>query len=374
MTAAIISTASDVRQGLLQPQAVLGKFRYVAAEHTPQPSPHNFHLPAISEFGDERLLPLHDMRPLPTVEELPSAESHAQLGVHGFTAIRHPTVLHSAPFGHSSWKDPGLLREYYIPDTIEMMKQVTGCKTVITEGLLLRSATWTESDALATHGGHGDQNRSADEEEKPQEKELSDLETGFPQFIGFNATQGGASPAPKIHLDYAPDGARKHIRYYHPELAAAAADIIRSEDCILAAGKSLKECYHDSDGPRWALFSIWRPIKSVKRDPLALGDQRTFRGDDYVPVTVRTPYLGRPGVTETHDAESYLARYSEGHKWHWVAGQQPEEVLVIGLFDSHAEKDGGKASGGTLHSSVDLPGTEDEEARESIELRCLCIW
>ncbi|ORY60639.1 uncharacterized protein BCR38DRAFT_43683 [Pseudomassariella vexata] len=254
-----------------------------------------------------------------------------------------------------------------------MLKQITGCKMIIAETLLLRSALWTESDALATHGGHREQaNRWADQEAK--ERELSDLETGFPQFIGFNPAQGGASPTPKIHLDYSPAGARMHIRDYHPRLRAATAEIIHAEDALLAGGKSLPEYYRESSGPRWALFSIWRPLKTVRRDPLALGDRHTFGAADYVPVKVKTPCLGQPGVMETRAVEAYVARYSKGHKWFWIDEQRPEEVLVIGLFDSHAEREGGKTAGGTLHSSVDLLGTEGEEARESLELRCICIW
>ncbi|KAI0123975.1 hypothetical protein BJ170DRAFT_637762 [Xylariales sp. AK1849] len=351
---------------------VVGKLRYVAPGHTPEASPHNFHLPAISEFKDERLLPLHSMRAVPSISKLPSAAGHAQIHTHGFTAILHSTTLHNPPYNVLSWKDPNLLRDYYVPDTAEMLKQVIGCKSVLTEACLLRSTVWTESDALATHGGHVNGIDTADETARANE--ISELEVGFPQFIGFNPLQGGVSPAPKVHLDYAPNGARAHIRNYHPELTKAAADIIRTEDSLTAADRSLKDNYQNSGGPRWALFSVWRPLQAVKRDPLALGDQRTFDAEHYIPVKVKTPCLGRSGVSETHDAEGYPARYSEGHKWYWIDEQKPEEVLIIRLFDSDAEKEGGKASGGTLHSSVDLPGTEGEEARESLELRCLCVW
>ena len=369
------TTASEtltLRSDPTEDKVVYGKLRYVPAGHTPKASPHNFHLPELSEFSDVRRLPLHNMRPVPSVKELPLAKNHAQLATHGFTAVHHPMTMHSPPYNVNSWKDPRLLRDLYIPETADMLKQITGCKTVITEGLLMRSQLWSESDALATHGGHG----QAEEKSAVQiakEKELSELETGFPQFIGFNPVHGGASPAPKIHLDYAPIGARTHIRMYHPKLAEATKEIIAAEDILQAEGKDLKLEYANSDGPRWALFSIWRPLKPVKRDPLALGDTRTFPGADYIPVNVRTPNLGE-GREGTHEAESYLARYSEGHKWFWIEDMKPEEVLVIGLWDSSREKDGGCSSGGTLHSSVELDGKENEEVRESLELRCLAIW
>ena len=327
------------------------------------------------EFGDVRVQPLIDMRPVPAIAELSTApEGTAQLSTHGFAAVHHPTTMNRPPYSPSSWKDPSLLKQFYVPETEEMVKQVTGAKTVITEALLLRSAIWTESDALATHAGHGDQEKG---EIQPLEKtqEETDLELGFPQFVGFSPRHGGASPAPKVHLDYAPNGARLHLRKYHPTLTAVAQPVIDAEAKLLAEGKSLREEYASSGlGPRWALFSIWRPIRRIRRDPLALGDARTFLEDDYVPVTVKTPTLGiSQDSKETHDAESYLARWSSGQKWYFISEQEPEEVLVIGLFDSERDKET-VAAGGTLHSSVDLDGTENEEARESLELRCLAIW
>ncbi|KAH0845913.1 hypothetical protein AYO21_07012 [Fonsecaea monophora] len=351
-----------------------GKLRYIPEGQTPTPSPHNFHLPAMAEFGDVRLQPLIDMRPVPTIAELPKAkEGAAQLDTHGFTALRHPTTMNAPPYSRASWSDPKLLKELYVPETEEMVKQVTGAKTVITEALLLRSAIWSEADALATHAGHGDQKEEQQPPEKSQEEK--ELELGFPQFIGFSKQHGGASPAPKVHLDYAPNGARMHLRKYHPTMTATAQPIIDAEEKLLAQGKSLREEYAESGlGPRWALYSIWRPLKRVRRDPLALGDARTFLESDYVPVIVKTPNLGiSPDSKETHDTESYLAHWSSGQKWYFISQQEPEEVLVISLFDSNRDKET-VAAGGTLHSSVDLPGTENEEPRESLELRCLAIW
>lgn len=338
----------------------------------------------MSEFGDVRLQPLIDMRPVPTTSELPDApEGTAKLPSHGFAAVRHPTTLNSAPYTKDSWKNPALLKQFYVPETEEMVKQITGAKTVITESLLLRSEIWSETDALAAHAGHGDNKAEGvgsstaaapDTPTKQDDSEATALELGFPQFIGFSPTSGGASPAPKVHLDYAPNGARTHIRQFHPTMASAASAVISAEEQLVFSGKSLRESYATSGlGPRWALYSIWRPLKRVTRDPLALGDARTFLESDYVPVIVKTPNLGIPGDKSTHDTESYLAHWSEGQKWYFISRQEPEEVLVIGLFDSDRDSET-VAAGGTLHSSVDLPGTEGEEPRESLELRCLAIW
>ena len=372
MSSSTITTETITLRGPASPSIpVYGNVRYVPPNHTPIASPHNFHLPAMSEFSDVRRVALNNMWPVPTVDQLPRAMDHAQLGTHGFTAVHHSTTLNSTPYTCDSMKNPDLLKQFYIPETIDMLKRITGCRTVVPESLLLRSALWSETDALATHAGHGEQPVSAEEE--AQQKKLSELETSFPQFIGFNPKFGGASPAPKIHLDYSPDGARIHIRCFHPGLTDAAKDVIAVEDQLAMDGKGL-EAYMNAGGPRWALFSIWRPLKKVKRDPLALGDQRTFKPEDYVECMVKTPYLGRDETEgKTHDTASYIARWSDGHEWYWIEGQEPEEVLVIGLFDS-AMEGVNEASGGTLHTSVDLEGAGNEEARESLELRCLAVW
>jgi hypothetical protein len=54
--------------------------------------------------------------------------------------------------------------------------------------------------------------------------------------------------------------------------------------------------------------------------------------------------------------------------------QEPDEVLIIQLFDSEAERNGLGVAGGVMHSSVHIEGTEMEEARESVEVRCTVIW
>ncbi|KAM4060357.1 hypothetical protein HRG_014245 [Hirsutella rhossiliensis] len=159
-----------------------------------------------------------------------------------------------------------------------MLKQLTGCQTVISETLLLRDASWNDNDG-------------------PAAMEAYEPETRLPQLIGFNLTSGGVGPASKVHLDYSPKGARAHIRNFHPNTTNAAADIIAHEDLL----------------------------------------------------------------------------YSERHKWYWIENQTADEILVVQFFDSDAEGESYSARG-VLHSNAELAGTENEKDRESLEIRCLCIW
>lgn len=77
---------------------------------------------------------------------------------------------------------------------------------------------------------------------------------------------------------------------------------------------------------------------------------------------------------ESHKEEVFLAYESVEHAWHWIPNQEPDEVLIIQLFDSEAERNGLGVVGGAMHSSVHIEGTEMEEARESVEVRCPVIW
>lgn len=156
-------------------------------------------------------------------------------------------------------------------------------------------------------------------------------------FLMMIDTKEGArgSPAPKVHLDFAPDGTRMHLRKYHPRTSELAALTIKAEEKLLSAGVPLAELPDKYDGPRWAMFSVWRPLKTVKRDPLALSDVRSFPQEDYVDYDVLFPTGVDDGST-THAEASFIPYGSDIHAWHWISNQEPDEVLVIQLFGSEA--------------------------------------
>ncbi|KJZ70018.1 hypothetical protein HIM_10599 [Hirsutella minnesotensis 3608] len=358
-TATATATATETQpQGTVQ-GTVQGKLRYLAPGHAPKPSEHHGHFPDVAEFGDERMMTLLSLRPLPLVHELPLWHHHAQLHTHGFTAVRHSTTLSQQQHGYNSFKDPQKLRQYLVPETVDMLKQVTGCKTVVSDILLLRNCVPTAVDSIA----HADQATTPSAE----------MDFELPRLVGFDSVHGGAAPANKIHLDYSTKGARIYIRNFHPKVTEAAAGVIRHEDALTEAGASLKETYGASGGPRWALYSVWRPLKTVRRDPLAAIDFTTVDDDDYVSFAVPAATQGGPDMGKPYAGEAFSATHSKRHQWYWIDSQTPEEVLILRFFDSTAEGQS-RTAGGVLHSSVELPGTADQPARESIELRCLCVW
>jgi len=337
-----------------------GILRYITRGITPTASPHLYHLPAIEEFGDVRSLPITDIKNTLRLGD----KSPYSLDTHGFAGRHHVSQMHSAPYDRQSWNDEGLLKSIYVPEVEALLKQLTGAKKIMTEMVLVRSQTHSEVDALADSEGQTDGADDGNDE----------VDDPWPKMIGISVG-GGASPAPKVHLDFSPAGARTHLRKFHGELAKAGVDVIAAEDQLLASGISNGDLSQHYDGPRWAMYSIWRPLKRVRRDPLAFADRRSFPKSDYIPVSLVEP-TGKAirhlyGQETEHEAETLLAYGSEEHKWCWIWDMEPRDVVAIQLFDSEAES---KGYCGVMHSSVSVPGTEDEPARESIEVRCTAIW
>lgn len=387
-----------------------GKFRYVTKGTTPSVNPNLYHLPPLSSFNDILALPVSDIRPSLSLED----SSPYTLPYHGFTARHHPSKLHSHPYDRSSWNNEELIKTVYMPEVEDLVKKVTGCKSTVVESTVLRNNVHTEVDALS---------------KEPSGAEFSHDDAGpCPRMIGFS-NAGGASPAPKVHLDFSPLGARTHIRKYHRSIALAAEPVIQAENRLLKSGVKWDELKHhyrgtgngDDGVPRFALFSIWRPLKTVHRDPLGLSSCASFPTSDYVAIDVVEPsgrhipsHLSqiidpthplRQDSTESHeqqsvDAEapthlsnSYLAyapsdKERKSHGWHFISKQEPTEVLIIQLFDNEMEATMGSHLGkkdravspeisasGVMHSAFQLEG-EDEagEARESLEVRVVAFW
>ncbi|CZR56484.1 uncharacterized protein PAC_06372 [Phialocephala subalpina] len=267
-------------------------FRYLSRGSKVEPSPHLYHLPPLASFGDVQSLPIIDIKSSMSLPDTPDSKSPFSLNKHGFRAVRSPSAVFSPPYIHSSWNDPTVLREVYIKEIEEMLLKVTGGRKVYTDQVVIRNNLHTEVDGLARSQDKSDENAEGEDE-----SEIDD----FPKLIGVGKGTG-ASPAPKVHLDLAPEGARTHLRKYHPKATELAQEIISAEDAILKSkGIELSEIGKNGNytGPRWAMFSVWRPLKKVLRDPLAVGDCSTFPKGDYVDFDVLFPTIGG-GEGETH--------------------------------------------------------------------------
>ncbi|KAL2827591.1 hypothetical protein BDW59DRAFT_160234 [Aspergillus cavernicola] len=164
---------------------------------------------------------------------------------------------------------------------------------------------------------------------------------------------GTPGPARAAHLDHTPTGAKNYLYEKLPHEEAS--QLIRT---------------------RWAIVNVWRPLKPIKRDPLAVCDGSTLQEGDLMPIQMDYSASARAkeegqNLRTTVGWEIAMARYSEGQRWYYLSDMGVDEVLLMKIFDSISMD----KIRGAVHSSFEDPDQKDvKEVRESIELRCLVFW
>ncbi|KAF6752877.1 hypothetical protein DFP72DRAFT_903861 [Ephemerocybe angulata] len=107
---------------------------------------------------------------------------------------------------------------------------------------------------------------------------------------------------------------------------------------------------------RFQIINLWRPISHPAWEwPLALCDYRSADLDKDV----------LPG-------ETFGVKFNPKHKWKYLRGMTPEEVVLIKCFDSVQD---GSVAVFTPHTAFEDPTSPaDAPLRESIELRALVFY
>ena len=67
-------------------------------------------------------------------------------------------------------------------------------------------------------------------------------------------------------------------------------------------------------GPRYAAYSVWRPLKVVRRDPLIVAEWRSIDPVDFVPFKHRIPT-----ADGEFRSEAYMIKPGDvsRQKWYW---------------------------------------------------------
>lgn len=131
----------------------------------------------------------------------------------------------------------------------------------------------------------------------------------------------------------------------------------------------LKEKYPDKAEEimqrRWQVLNLWRPIKTVYRDPLAISDATTVPESDLATCS----YQAEEGKATVKVLFTKGGRQGM-HRWYYLNEQRPEELLVFKTYDS----DEGAKVRMVPHTSFAALGAEGMPTRESIEMRCFVVY
>lgn len=108
---------------------------------------------------------------------------------------------------------------------------------------------------------------------------------------------------------------------------------------------------------RVQIINVWRPLKTVERDPLAVCDWESL---DW-----RRDRIANRLVLPTGWNELGKYTFNPRQKWYYMSGQQLHEALVFRQFDSQEDQ-----GGMTLpHTAFVDPSSTSGPARESIEIK-----
>ncbi|KAH8599195.1 methyltransferase-like protein [Bisporella sp. PMI_857] len=143
-------------------------------------------------------------------------------------------------------------------------------------------------------------------------------------------------PVTKTHVDQSYAGAEMRLRFELPEEAA---ELVKK---------------------RYQIINVWRPIRTILKDPVAVADANTVPDEDLVAAVM---------VENGYHGEQWVVRHSPNHQWYFKHGLSPEEVLLIKCFDSRES-----VARRALHSAFEDPEYRDLESRQSIEVRCLVLY
>ncbi|OGE52899.1 hypothetical protein PENARI_c009G09402 [Penicillium arizonense] len=198
---------------------------------------------------------------------------------------------------------------------------------------------------------HESQEKDFQDDEKikreyyPETEQLLKDATGASRIFIFDHTIRRASndkdrvaklrgPVQRVHIDQSYSAAKSRVPFHLPEDAP---ELLKG---------------------RYQIINVWRPIKTILKDPLAVADANSVPDSDLVPVKLIYP---------NREGETYTVKPDPDIKWYYRYAQTPDLVTLIKCFDSKTD---GRARR-VPHTAFVNPETENEAGRESIEVRAL---
>ncbi|KAI5919812.1 hypothetical protein F4810DRAFT_714164 [Camillea tinctor] len=279
------------------------------------------------------------------VRDITGEEGKYTLDAHGFQHCRRGSRLS----GREDFEDAEKVKRVYYRECEELLRDVTGAPRVLIFDHKTRygPSNWHKL---------GENNRAA------------------------------RGPLLRAHVDQSYEGAEIVLRRHLSSVREKKAD---------EEGEGEEETETEAEerlrlGRRWMIVNIWRPIKTIYKDPFAVADGTSISDADLVAAqilyrdgsrdetwTILPPSPPSPSspassttLREDDDEEEEDERTKTTHRWYFKYAQTPAEVLLIKCFDSSAGVPARRAP----HSAFTDPAHEDGESRESIEARALVLF
>lgn len=179
-------------------------------------------------------------------------------------------------------------------------------------------------------------------------------------------------PLGVVHGDYTAISAPRRLMALAN--GSTSSNDVRGEGVVLDE-TLVKSAIMTNNSRRYAIINLWRNIdreNPVETNPLACINAQTVSTEDW--RTLQIHYTDRVG-------ENILPCFSESHKWVYFPQMSHDEVLILKQWDSAGGFAQNKpdleklCSTCCLHSAFLEPrGLTDKTTRQSIEVRCVCIW
>ncbi|ESZ90872.1 hypothetical protein SBOR_8741 [Sclerotinia borealis F-4128] len=235
-----------------------------------------------------------------TVHDIRGSEDQYTLDTTGFQVVNHVSQ-------EKDFVDEEKIKNDYYKETEELLKRETGASKIFIFDHTIRRESL---DKRATAPGS------------------TETVNNNPAPVGIRG------PVQRVHIDQSYAASPRRVTHHLPE----------------EAEKLLKG--------RFQIINVWRPIKTILKDPLGVAAANSVNEEDLVPIKLIYP---------DREGETLSVRHAPGHKWHYLYKQSPGEVLLIKCFDSKTD---GRARR-VPHSAFVNSEHEGGETRESIEVRAL---
>ncbi|KAK0129188.1 hypothetical protein ONS95_001123 [Cadophora gregata] len=247
-----------------------------------------------------------------TVHDVRGREEQYTLDTTGFEFYKHVSV-------EKDFVDDEQIKSIYYPETEELLKKATGASKIYIFDHTVRR-------------------QQLDARTKPAPEPASQQSTEGPITVPVPSSLRG--PVQRVHIDQSYAASTDRVTYHLPDEAET-----------LLKG-------------RFQIINVWRPIKTILKDPLSVAAANSVLDEELVPIKLIYPH--REGETlAVRPAKE--GRTDGGHQWHYLFQQTPGEVTLIKCFDSKTD---GRARR-VPHSAFVDEEFVGEEPRESIEVRAL---